>query len=114
VSKDDCPHDFECVAEVCVPYAGAGEACSPTLPCYQGTCVSGECAFLDPGDTCDGSNGDLFGQCAGYCRSNEDGTYTCELRGGIGAPCAGTYDSFACEEGLTCAPSDGGFSCQGC
>ncbi len=114
VSKDDCPYDFECVAEVCVPYAGIGEACSPTLPCYQGSCVSGECALLGTGQTCDGTNGDLFGLCAGYCRTNEDATYTCEPRGGIGAPCEGTYDSYACEEGLTCAPADGGFSCQSC
>jgi hypothetical protein len=110
VSKDDCPRSFECVAQTCVPLPGIGEACAPTLPCYQGGCVDGECAYLPAGSGCDGANGALFGQCSGYCAYQFEGD-VCEALSTEGGPC---FSQEACAPGLTCASTDGGFACLPC
>lgn len=114
VSKDDCPFSHECVAEICTPFGDVGDACSPTLPCFHGSCVGSVCTLLADGSTCDGSNGLLGGQCQGYCQSLGGGINVCATPGGNGAPCNGTYDDFACQTGLSCQASGAAFTCQTC
>jgi hypothetical protein len=110
ISRDDCPHNFECVAQVCVPLPGLGESCSPTLPCYQGSCVGGSCQYLDNGSECNGTNGVLFGQCSGYCQVQFESS-VCAPLSVEGEPCLAQE---ACAPGLTCTVTDGGNACLAC
>lgn len=115
VSKVDCPYLHECVAETCVPYGAIGDACSPTLPCMQGSCVGQVCTALPDGSSCDGSNGLLGGQCQNHCQSVGGSIYVCAPLGGVGAACADAFDSAACQSGLVCADQGAGsFACSTC
>lgn len=47
-----CPHSHECHAGVCVARPGMGDDCSDAVPCFEGACVAGACAWLGPGEPC--------------------------------------------------------------